>query len=616
VKPTKNHVRLWLIALGLAALSLSGSLWAQSYSHARIVRLSFVEGTVTVQRPDVKEWAEAPVNTPIQEGFQLLTAENSFAEVEFENASTIRLGQLTLVEFSQLGIMPDGGKVNHLTLKQGYATFHVTPEKLDAYEFATPNGTLTPRDTAMFRVDIDEGVERVEVLKGSVEVSSSLGVWTLAKNQVLQLRPGSDQPSELTDGITKDAWDEWVSQRESRPAMAQNAPSVSAYTNNPNDLYGWNDLSDYGMWSYLPGYGYGWVPTVSYGWAPYGIGRWCWYPGFGWTWISGDPWGWLPYHYGSWSFMQGVGWAWFPGNFGMWNPAMVTWYGGPGWIGWAPQSAVGGGGGGKASTPCPQGMHCGTVVNVNTFQNGGVVTPQNALPINPLAGHSIDRPTIQPNLASMLPGRALPQANALVGSQARQDGVRVRRMVNTGADRPAATASSPTAMPSGVASMVSRGRVVAPPSTGIAFDPVQGRYVNSNSVTEKATAGAMFPGMNQPAESVGLVSPHQSTMPQEVKSDSAPKEHKGWGWFHHSAPANAGANSGGVQSRGSVVGGSRSSSGGASASRGSNSASVHSGGGFSGSARVSGGGGGGGGGVVSGGGGGHSGGGASGGSHR
>src|SRR5579859_3118714 len=47
------------------------------YSHARIVRLSFVEGTVTLQRPDMADWAAAPVNTPIEEGFKLSTADKS-----------------------------------------------------------------------------------------------------------------------------------------------------------------------------------------------------------------------------------------------------------------------------------------------------------------------------------------------------------------------------------------------------------------------------------------------------------------------------------------------------------------------------------------------------------
>ncbi|MBI1984286.1 MAG: hypothetical protein HYS61_08820, partial [Acidobacteria bacterium] len=97
--------------------------WAEEYSHARIVRLSFVEGTVTVERPDVEEWAAALVNTPIQEGFKVSTGEDGFTEVEFENVSTARLGQLSLLEFTQLVLAPSGGKINRLTLHEGYATF-------------------------------------------------------------------------------------------------------------------------------------------------------------------------------------------------------------------------------------------------------------------------------------------------------------------------------------------------------------------------------------------------------------------------------------------------------------------------------------------------------------
>jgi hypothetical protein len=54
--------------LAVAAMTVGGAVWlsAQHYSHARVVRLSFAEGTVTVQRPEVPEWAKAPVNTPIQ----------------------------------------------------------------------------------------------------------------------------------------------------------------------------------------------------------------------------------------------------------------------------------------------------------------------------------------------------------------------------------------------------------------------------------------------------------------------------------------------------------------------------------------------------------------------
>ena len=43
------------------------------------------------------------MNTPIQEGFALSTWPNSFAEVEFENGSTARLGELSKVDFTQTG---------------------------------------------------------------------------------------------------------------------------------------------------------------------------------------------------------------------------------------------------------------------------------------------------------------------------------------------------------------------------------------------------------------------------------------------------------------------------------------------------------------------------------
>ena len=134
---------LGILAAGFIALLAINPVWAQSYSHARIVRLSFVEGDVTVQRPDVQAWAEAPVNTPLQEGFKLSTGENSFAEIQFENGGTIRLGELALLDFTELELAPNGGKINHVELRQGYATFHPLPSRLgESLQVGTPYGTL------------------------------------------------------------------------------------------------------------------------------------------------------------------------------------------------------------------------------------------------------------------------------------------------------------------------------------------------------------------------------------------------------------------------------------------------------------------------------------------
>src|SRR5437879_4664339 len=164
----KNLLRFSAIALGLGLAILPASTVARAqdedakpqptgYSHVRIVRLSFTEGTVTVQRPDVQEWAVAPVNTPIQEGFKLSTADQAFAEVEFENTTTARLGQLSFMDFNDLAMTPSGGKVNRMTLEGGYATFNVQPDGMERFEVKALGATITlaASATTRFRVDID-----------------------------------------------------------------------------------------------------------------------------------------------------------------------------------------------------------------------------------------------------------------------------------------------------------------------------------------------------------------------------------------------------------------------------------------------------------------------------
>src|SRR5208282_5910536 len=103
---------LEILAAGFIALLAVNPVWAQSLSHARIVRLSFVEGNVTVQRPDVQGWAEAPVNTPLQQGFTLSTGAGSFAEIQFENGGAIRLGEQSLMEFTELARDPSGSTID------------------------------------------------------------------------------------------------------------------------------------------------------------------------------------------------------------------------------------------------------------------------------------------------------------------------------------------------------------------------------------------------------------------------------------------------------------------------------------------------------------------------
>jgi hypothetical protein len=568
-----------MLGLGTAVFLGISAASGQTYSHARVVRLSFVEGNVTMQRPDIAEWTEAPMNTPIQEGFKLSTAESSFAEVEFENGSTVRLGQLSLLEFTQLALASDGSKINRLTLQMGYATFHAIPEGQDVYEVLTSNATLTPGGKALFRVDLDSSEERVEVFKGSVEVTSSLGSWTLARNSVLDLQPGADQPALVSEGITQDDWDRWVEEREGQAEAANNSLSPGAYSEtSSNAFYGWSDLSYYGNWSYMPGFGYGWMPNVYAGWNPYSLGRWCWYPGFGYTWISADPWGWLPYHYGGWEFIPGIGWVWFPGSFGVWSPGLVAWYGGPGWIGWMPLSPFPNRG---RPNPCAPGRSCGIAVSTNAFQKGHPVGPGTILSVNLESGKRMERPDILPERQAMLPGPVVAPPVRFANTKVVMVGVRTATLNSqSGNNQP--TTLAPGAVQvwsraSGVSEAGFAGRHAAPgPESGIVFDPAAGRYVNNSRLPAGATqATKELSVRSQPlapeASESRAVQPAPGTS-QIGEPEPAPQSH-GARWFHRSslqsdsssvaAPRNGGATSGGqgTRSSSSTGGGARSGGG-------------------------------------------------------
>ena len=462
---------------GLCALLAASALWAQSSEPVRVLRLSFVEGDVTVQRPDVQAWAEAPVNTPLQQGFTLSTGENSFTEIQFENGGTIRLGELGLLELTSLALAPSGGKINHIDLRQGYGTFHLLgSNRGDSLQVVTPHATLNALGDARFRVDLDQGLERVEVFEGAVSVQSNLGDMTIEKDFVLLLQPGSSDPTVVSQGINKDDWDQWVDSRESHADESSTGPSPNNYEEGAQEgTYGWSDLAPYGRWSFVPGAGYGWIPALNAdGWSPYTNGQWCWYPAWGYTWIGAEPWAWLPYHFGGWEFIPGWGWVWFPGSFRRWYPSLVTWYIGPNWVGWTPHYQ-------KDRVAC--GDHCGGgVVSTDTFRHGGRLTSHFMLGFSPTSGERVKEPGIIPSMAAKLPGPAVSSPAALSRKSSgtithAPGGARNQHSVTPDSSHaPVRAANARTATPNFPAVSV------VPPNSAIAYDAQHDRYINSSRV--------------------------------------------------------------------------------------------------------------------------------------
>src|SRR5881398_1722934 len=120
---------------------------AADSSHARIIRLSLVQGDVRFAREthgdplaDRKAgWENAELNLPIRQGYVLAT-DNGRVEVEFENGTLAFLRENTVLEFYDLSLK-DGALITRLVLRQGSASFHVNPVSGDY--FSVTGGDFT-----------------------------------------------------------------------------------------------------------------------------------------------------------------------------------------------------------------------------------------------------------------------------------------------------------------------------------------------------------------------------------------------------------------------------------------------------------------------------------------
>jgi len=118
------------------------------------------------------------------------------------------------------------------------------------------------------------------------------------------------------------------------------APRVEADTEVSLNFF-YDNLSPYGNWIDVAGYGYCFQPSVAVDnvdWRPYADGYWA-YTDVGWTWVSYEDFGWATYHYGRWSNLADYGWVWVPGY--EWGPAWVSWRTGGDYVGWAPLPPAG-----------------------------------------------------------------------------------------------------------------------------------------------------------------------------------------------------------------------------------------------------------------------------------
>ncbi len=357
-------------------------------SHARIVRLSHIEGTVELDSD--RGFENATVNTPIAEGDRLLVRSDAWAEIQFEDGSTVRLSPDTQITFAQLGLNSDGGTVTAIDLDQGEAEFTIKRHENSDFAVTARNKTILLKHSGRFRVTTTNSTPlEVVVWKGEVRVTdSATGSHVAVKgNEDFRLDPYDFDKYDLEKGAVADDLDNWSQRRdEDLSTYAEAGAGSGNYTQSPYQ-YGLNDLNYYGTYYDVPGYGYLWQPSgINLGWDPYMNGYWTWSPVYGYCWVSAYPWGWMPYRYGRWMWVSGYGWMWQPGYWHGWRPAPRLWNTPPGFHPPAPPvgtRVITG----RPATP-PVGVKPGTV------QPGGI-TPGTA--------------PSRPGTAGTPPGRVGPQ---------------------------------------------------------------------------------------------------------------------------------------------------------------------------------------------------------------
>ncbi len=323
--PTGRYWLLTLVVLTLCVLVFAPAVVADS--QVRIVRLSFIDGPVQIDRNVGQGFERAILNMPIVQGTRLQTQEDGKAEVEFEDGSTLRLGPDTLLQFTELALRSNGGKVNAVTVEKGVAYFDIAHRQNDEFRVHFAENDIVLDRAAKFRLTLDNYGVEVADFKGDLQIQGPQEA-SLKKGQTLTINP-DDQKVEIAKGIQQDPLDEWVKSREQyRDRYASNASYGAPY----RGYYGLADLSYYGSYYDLPGYGWAWRPYGRpFGWDPFMDGAWCWYPAGGYTWVSAYPWGWIPFRYGSWFWDGRYGWLWSPyagggwyWNQPNWNPGIWT----------------------------------------------------------------------------------------------------------------------------------------------------------------------------------------------------------------------------------------------------------------------------------------------------
>lgn len=289
----------------------------------RVARISYLDGSVSLQPGGAGDWGAAARNRPMTIGDKLWTDKDSRAELQ-TGVVSIHLGSMTALSFLNLD-----QTVTQMRLAEGSINFRVKEiREGDTYEVDTPNAVFTITQAGAFRIDVNENGDNtgITVIRGAGTVTASGKTYDLQPGQ-RGIFNGTDdvQSTVVPHAPPADGLDNWANERD---LGEQNSVSQKYV---PQDMPGTQDLDNNGTWGQDGENGAVWYPNeVGPDWAPYSNGYWSYVGPWGWTWVDYAPWGFAPFHYGRWGYI-GNRWGWYPGpriGVSIYGPAFVGFLGG------------------------------------------------------------------------------------------------------------------------------------------------------------------------------------------------------------------------------------------------------------------------------------------------
>ena len=322
-KLSNDKIRLGGLVAALALLAAPA--WAESsYTFP-----SVVEGPATVVgAAGERESVEA--HRPILVGDRLWVPYDSRLELVLPDFSLLRAFGESEIGFESVAFSADtDDRATVLDVRRGHLQLVVPEDALgdSLPQLVTPDATIYVHEPGTYRLTVsDRGWTELVVRDGRAEIVGDRGSSLVHRGDMALAQGGSRPTFEVRLAGRYDELELWGEDltREAELAQVPHVDDSLRYVSAP--------LASHGGWVSI-GSRWAWRPRVELSWRPYGHGYWRTTP-VGPTWVSYEPWGYVTHHYGLWDYVPGYGWVWYPGS--VYRPAWVHWYWGPEYVGWCP----------------------------------------------------------------------------------------------------------------------------------------------------------------------------------------------------------------------------------------------------------------------------------------